>query len=141
MSRMRLRPACSQDLPSIADLAAQAMLEDELFTHLCPHRYEHYPSFRYGFLRRLKKRLVTPGHVMMVAVENGTLGAGELIRGYAVWERIGKVGVPQLNDTWGNGEDTFAVYLLIDSIITDTIVSPGAKAFGSRRSISCTSQP
>ncbi|KAJ5130002.1 uncharacterized protein N7515_006041 [Penicillium bovifimosum] len=70
MSRTSLRPACAQDLPALADLAAQAMLEDELFAHICPHRYEHYSDFRYGFLRRLKKRLVTPGYVMIVAVEN-----------------------------------------------------------------------
>ncbi|KAJ5773725.1 hypothetical protein N7457_008621 [Penicillium paradoxum] len=79
MSRVYLRPACAQDLPSIADLAAQAMVEDELFIHLCPHRYEHYADFRYGFVRRLKKRLVTPGYIIMVAVEQEGQGVGEVI--------------------------------------------------------------
>lgn len=103
MSRVHLRPACTQDLPSVADLAAQAMLEDELFVYLCPRRHEHYSDFRYGFVRRLKRRLVTPGYIMIVAVENE--GTGALIRGFAVWERIGKTDASQLNDTWFNGDD------------------------------------
>ena len=101
---VHLRPACAQDLPDIADLAAQAMLEDELFSHLCPHRYENYPDFRYAFLRRLKKRLVTPGYVMIVAVENEGSVAGELIRGYAVWKRNGSGADQWVNDTWTHGD-------------------------------------
>ncbi|KAJ5344345.1 GNAT family acetyltransferase [Penicillium brevicompactum] len=79
MPGVHLRPACAQDLPGIADLAARAMLEDELFAYLCPGRYEHYSHFRYAFLRRLKTRLVTPRYVMIVAVENE--GSGESICG------------------------------------------------------------
>ncbi|KAJ5101276.1 GNAT family acetyltransferase [Penicillium alfredii] len=68
-SKIHLQPARAQDLPNIADLAAQAMLEDELCAWLCPQRHEHFADFRYAFLRRLKMRFVAPGYVMMVAVE------------------------------------------------------------------------
>lgn len=104
MPGVHLRPACAQDLPGIADLAARAMLEDELFAYLCPGRYEHYSHFRYAFLRRLKTRLVTPRYVMIVAVENE--GSGESICGYALWNRSGSGAdaVQWHNDTWSHGD-------------------------------------
>jgi hypothetical protein len=80
------------------------MLEDELFSHLCPHRYKHYPDFRYAFLRRLKKRLVTPGYVMIVAVEKEGFVGGELICGYAVWERNGRGADQWNNNAWTDGD-------------------------------------
>ena len=104
MPGVHLRPARAQDLPDIADLAARAMLEDELFAFLCPRRHEHFSDFRYAFLHRLKKRLVTPQYVMIVAVENE--GSGESITGYAVWNRNG-TGANALrwqNDTWAHGD-------------------------------------
>ncbi|KAJ5109888.1 GNAT family acetyltransferase [Penicillium argentinense] len=64
-----LRYAKSADLPALADIAAQAMLNDELFVYLCPYRHEHHADFRAAFLRRLKMRLHTPDCVMIVAVE------------------------------------------------------------------------
>ncbi|KAJ5691815.1 GNAT family acetyltransferase [Penicillium macrosclerotiorum] len=95
MASVFLRPARLEDLPFVADLAAEAMVEDELFAYLCPHRHEHYADFRLAFLRRLKTRLVTPGFAVMVAVEpcerqQGGLYGEKQIRGYAVWERMGK---------------------------------------------------
>jgi hypothetical protein len=108
------------------------MLEDELFSHLCPHRYEHYPDFRYAFLRRLKKRLVTPGYVMIVAVENEEIVSGGLIRGYALWERIGS-GPDQRNDTWTQG-DQFPGSISDDS--PADLLSSGANTLGSRRTLS-----
>ncbi|KAJ5979813.1 GNAT family acetyltransferase [Penicillium waksmanii] len=97
---IHIRPATPNDLPFIADIAAQAMLHDELFIHLCPHRHTYYADFRTAFLRRLKIRLYTPGYVMLVAVESksesesGDHGArdrdrDERVRGYAVWSRRG----------------------------------------------------
>ncbi|KAJ5152614.1 GNAT family acetyltransferase [Penicillium canariense] len=93
MASVCLRPICREDLPFVADVAAQAMLEDELFAYLCPHRHTHYADFRLAFLRRLKRRMVTPGCVMVVAVEQTEpeheLNGGARIRGYAAWERMG----------------------------------------------------
>lgn len=107
-SGVRLRPARAQDLPDIAGLIAQAMLEDELYTWLCPGRYEHYADFRNAFLRRLKKRFVTVGYVMVVAVENS--GNGEKICGYSVWERLGTGTNAERwqseNNGWWHGSDT-----------------------------------
>lgn len=111
-SVIRLRPARAQDLPDIANLVAQAMLEDELFTWMCPGRHEHYADFRYSFLRRLKTRFVTLGYVMVVAVENS--GDREQIRGYSGWERLG-TGVDakqwQRRDKgWWHGGDPRFIY-------------------------------
>lgn len=89
-----LRRARPQDLPEVADLAARAMLDDELFAYLCPRRHQNYADFRHAFLRRFKSRLVTPGFLVIVAVDRAppqghASGGGEQIRGYGVWERLG----------------------------------------------------
>ncbi|KAJ5765409.1 GNAT family acetyltransferase [Penicillium odoratum] len=68
-SGIHLRPARAQDLPHIADLLAQAMLDDELYTWMYPGRHEYYADFRYSFLWRLKTGFVTPGYITVVAVE------------------------------------------------------------------------
>lgn len=80
---MLLREAVLQDLPFIADVAAQAMFDDELFDIICPKRHEYYSDYRDGFMRRLQVKLATPGWVVMVAENSG------LVVGYSVWERIG----------------------------------------------------
>lgn len=80
---MLLREAVLQDLPFIADVAAQAMFDDELFDVICPKRHEYYSDYREGFMRRLQVKLATPGWVVMVAENSG------LVVGYSVWERIG----------------------------------------------------
>jgi hypothetical protein len=85
---MELRPACASDLPYVADLA-RAMLDDELFAYICPYRHSRFPDFRDAFLRRLKRRLVTPGFVMIVADQRPRhSNGGELIRGYGLWGRM-----------------------------------------------------
>jgi hypothetical protein len=113
-SGVRLRPARAQDLPEIANIIAQAMLEDELFTWMCPGRHEYYADFRYGFLRRLKTRFVTPGYVMIVAVEHS--GDREEIRGYSGWVRYGTgadaVQWKRANNGWWHGGDPHFIYLL-----------------------------
>ncbi|CAI7576531.1 unnamed protein product [Penicillium pancosmium] len=109
---MLIRLATPNDLSSIADIAAQAMLHDELFIHLCPHRRTYYADFRTAFLRRLKMRLHTPGHVMLVAVESDSESGdhgrprdrdrNERVRGYAVWSRRGDspVATQWQRDSW-----------------------------------------
>ncbi|KAJ5550270.1 hypothetical protein N7461_004968 [Penicillium sp. DV-2018c] len=88
-SPISLRRARAQDLPALADVAAQAMLEDELFDYICPYRYEYHSDYRREILDRLRPRFVKPGFMIVVAVEDeGT--TSELIRGYALWQRIEK---------------------------------------------------
>ncbi|KAJ5583170.1 acyl-CoA N-acyltransferase [Penicillium sp. DV-2018c] len=89
-SPISLRRARAQDLPALADVAAQAMLEDELFDYICPYRYEYHSDYRREILDRLRPRFVKPGFMIVVAVEDeGT--TSELIRGYALWQRIGSL--------------------------------------------------
>jgi hypothetical protein len=106
---MELRPACASDLPYVADLAARAMLDDELFAYICPYRHSRFPDFRDAFLRRLKRRLVTPGFVMIVADQRPRhSNGGELIRGYGLWGRMGSgedaQRWQQQNDGWWHGD-------------------------------------
>ncbi|KAF7588124.1 hypothetical protein BBP40_006157 [Aspergillus hancockii] len=61
LTKVHLRPAVSQDLPRIAEVAAQSMLDDELFAFLCPRRREFYSDYRQSFLRRLRGKLTSPG--------------------------------------------------------------------------------
>ncbi|KAA8650288.1 hypothetical protein EYZ11_001347 [Aspergillus tanneri] len=90
---MQLRPAKLQDLSFIAEVAAQAMLDDELFIFLCPLRKEFYSDYRSGFLRRLRTKLTSPGWVIIVAEDTPTATSGEMsIVGYAAWERIRESG-------------------------------------------------
>jgi hypothetical protein len=113
---MCIRRATPNDLPSLADIAAQAMLHDELFIHLCPHRHTYYADFRSAFLRRLRMRLHTPGYVMLVAVESGSESEhngdlrDERVRGYAVWSRRGDSPAAtqwqnENGSSWWNGKD------------------------------------
>ncbi|KAE8378643.1 acyl-CoA N-acyltransferase [Aspergillus bertholletiae] len=94
LTEIHLRPAVSQDLPSIAEVAAKSMLDDELFAFLCPRRREFYSDYRQSFLRRLRAKLTSPGWVVIVAVANSPTRPADTdswpIIGYGVWERIGE---------------------------------------------------
>lgn len=114
-----LRLARLQDLPEVADLAARAMVDDELFAYLCPRRHQYYADFRQAFLRRFKSRLATPGFVVIVAVDRAPQGHSssggeqiEQIRGYGVWERLGKgvnaVRWQQQQNGWWHGASPVA---------------------------------
>ncbi|PGH21464.1 hypothetical protein AJ80_03255 [Polytolypa hystricis UAMH7299] len=91
---MHIRSLTSSDIPYTATLSADnALLDDELFAYICPHRQNHYPSFRAGFVRRAKIYLSTPGFVSYVAVTDDGDGGpgvkgGEVV-GVARWERKG----------------------------------------------------
>ncbi|EAW13555.1 putative GNAT family acetyltransferase [Aspergillus clavatus NRRL 1] len=92
---MLLRPATAQDLPAIAEVAAQAMLDDELFEYLCPRRRKFYAEYRQSFMRRLRTKLLSPEWLVIVAVDTSAPVAdgphsSMSITGYAVWERIGE---------------------------------------------------
>lgn len=106
---MLLRHALLQDLPSIADVAAQAMFDDELFAVICPKRHEYFSDYRDGFLRRLQVKLSSPGWVIMVA-ENA-----DLVVGYGVWERTGDSPSAKrwmdLKDGWKDRECTVLLLL------------------------------
>lgn len=86
---MHLRLAVPADLPRIADVAAQAMLRDEVFAIICPKRREYYSDYRDSFLRRLRLKLACPGWVIVVAVVDDASDSDEYLVGYSVWERIG----------------------------------------------------
>lgn len=90
---MHLRPARSQDLPLIADVAAQAILEDEL-SHASTSGGKSIVPIMPDFLRRLRGIFLSPGCVIIVAVEYVSPVAenakvSPLAMEHAVWERIG----------------------------------------------------
>lgn len=92
-----VRYAIPSDIPSIADVVAQSMLDDELFKYVCPGRRQYYGSFRNAFLRRVKEGFVIPGWCLIVAVARTAVGGErgeerggkEVVLGYCAWERRG----------------------------------------------------
>ena len=111
---MHLRLAEERDLPACAELAAQAMLDDELFAITCPKRHEFYADYRDSFFQRHRLKFLSPGYVFVVAVEefenipdfNGD--REDRIVGYAAWERTGEDPAAQQwkspNEGWWNGQ-------------------------------------
>lgn len=68
---MHIRKATLADAADMATISSKAMLDDELFTWLCPRRREHLSDFRYAILRRTKARILGGGDAfVMVADED-----------------------------------------------------------------------
>ncbi|KLJ07947.1 hypothetical protein EMPG_16574 [Blastomyces silverae] len=100
---MHLRRLEAADIPDVATIVADAMLEDEVHAYLAPNRLKYYSEYRANFLLRTKNRFSSPGWVLHVAVtdpedEIGTeqgrahgqgSGRGGKVVGYCAWERIG----------------------------------------------------
>jgi hypothetical protein len=98
---MHLRPMHSSDIPDIADLWAEAQLEDELVAFVAPYRKTYYRSYRDNFVRRIRARRLKPGSVLWVAETDegdeptvlqksrGEPEVGGRIVGYAAWTRVG----------------------------------------------------
>ena len=89
---VRIRLATLNDLPAVADTAALAMLDDEVFRFVCPNVDKFYDHFRDSLLRRIKQKLCTPGWIVCVDVYLDLSDVEireKAIMGYAAWERIG----------------------------------------------------
>ncbi|EGC44078.1 conserved hypothetical protein [Histoplasma capsulatum var. duboisii H88] len=65
---MHIRPLEAADIPEVASILADALLDDELWAWLAPNRLKYYSEYRAGFLMRTKVRFSTPGWVLNVAV-------------------------------------------------------------------------
>ena len=111
---MHLRLAEEQDLPTCAEVAAQAMLDDELFAITCPKRHEFYADYRASFFQRHRMKFLSPGYVFVVAVEDSesvldsSISQEDRVLGYAVWERIRDDAAAQQwkspKEGWWNGQ-------------------------------------
>jgi hypothetical protein len=90
-----------RDLPDVADLSAEAQLEDEIVTFIAPHRQKYYASYRHGFVRRVYARSLKAGWIYWVAETDegdeptttgkhiGERELGGRVVGYAAWTRVG----------------------------------------------------
>lgn len=107
---MHVRRVQAADLPVLAEVAAQAMLDDELFAYLCPQRREYYSDYRLAFQRRLRDKSLKPEYVIMVAE---TDPPDATVVGYCVWELIGRAtvqnGSPSLTKEWWEGRSTYCL--------------------------------
>jgi len=88
---MRTRPLLRADLPSCADLAACAFIDNPLYAWLCPHRHAHPADFRASQLRELRARFVRPAYFGFVCVssDDDDNQGEEVVLGYAFWARMG----------------------------------------------------
>ena len=84
---MRLREGGQRDLPNLADIASQALWNDEIVQYLAPNR-AHYPlSHRNHYLYQWRKRLVA-GDRLIVAIideEDESWSSKEVVAGFAFW--------------------------------------------------------
>ena len=102
---MHIRPATQGDISQMADISVPAFMDDELYTWIAPGRRKYSEAFRDAFIRKHRKRLLTPGYVVHVAVtDNGDddWHGKEQIAGYAFWESLGKsdAAVKWRKDSW-----------------------------------------
>lgn len=84
---MHLREGCLDDLPYLADIATEALWDDEIVQYLAPNRVRHPQSHRDNYLYRTKKHYFQ-GHRLVVVVidEEDDLWTGkEVIAGFAFW--------------------------------------------------------
>jgi hypothetical protein len=98
---MHLRPMHSSDISDVADLSAEAHVEDEIVAFVAPHRKTYYRSYRDFSARRIRARRLKPGWIYWVAETDegdeptvlqksrGETEAGGRVIGYAAWTRVG----------------------------------------------------
>ncbi|PGH03169.1 hypothetical protein GX51_04204 [Blastomyces parvus] len=119
---MHIRPLEAADIPDVATLVADAMLDDEVWAYLAPNRLKYYSEYRGNFLLRTKLRFSSPGWALLVAVtdpedEGGTeqgqghgqgSGRGGKVVGYCAWHRIGDSPAAR---RWKEGKETLGWWL------------------------------
>ena len=76
---MRIRPIEQADFPAVADLQAAAFAEDEIFHFLYPQLQDKLWTFRNDWLLRLRRRMLDPMRMGLVAEVDGE------VVGSAVW--------------------------------------------------------
>lgn len=84
---MHLREGQLEDLPYLADIATEALWNDEIVQYLAPHRVKHPESHRDNYLYRTKRRYFE-GDRLIVAVTDETdesWTGKEVITGFAFW--------------------------------------------------------
>lgn len=64
---MYIRPAEQSDLPLLATIGAAAFVSDVIYRHFHPFRDIFPQDFQNSFLNTLRRFMVTPGAVIMVA--------------------------------------------------------------------------
>ncbi|EDN05554.1 GNAT family acetyltransferase [Histoplasma capsulatum] len=119
---MHIHPLEAADIPEVASILADALLDDELWAWLAPNRLKYYSEYRAGFLMRTKVRFSTPGWVLHVAVTDpedevgrehrrehgqGYEPRGKVV-GYCAWERVGDS--PQARK-WREDKETIGWWL------------------------------
>ncbi|EWC47076.1 hypothetical protein DRE_03445 [Drechslerella stenobrocha 248] len=80
---LQYRIASIRDAEQLADCAAEALVEDELFAALHPGRHTDLNRFRTHLKRRARSRLTDHTYVTLVAEEKGR------IIGFAHWQKLG----------------------------------------------------
>ena len=106
---MHLREGVLDDIPRIADIASEALWNDEIVQYLAPNRSAHPRSHRDSYLYRTKKRFFA-GDRFMVAVtddRNGAICGQEMILGFAFWSDTNGTSKPRLSPAsiLGNGKN------------------------------------
>lgn len=69
---MKIRPATSSDLPTIASIGAKAFADDLSYKHFFPWGKEYPKDFHSYLYNDYKRMLATPGQQIMVAELDGS---------------------------------------------------------------------
>lgn len=107
---MHLREGTLGDLPFVADIATEALWDDEIVQFLAPYRAQYPLSHRDNELHRAKRRFFS-GNRLIVAVtdENDVTWSGkETIAGFAFWSDTRDTSKPPMlpSSMLGNGRFT-----------------------------------
>jgi hypothetical protein len=76
-NKMHIRPAKDDDLPKLASIGAAAFASDLIYSHFYPLRNIYPDDFCTSMLNSLRRLLVTPGGLIMVA----ELSEDEILQG------------------------------------------------------------
>lgn len=84
---MHLREGRLSDLPYLADIATQALWNDEIVQYLAPHRVQHPECHRNNYLYRIKRHYFQGDRLVVVVTDqsDGRWTGEETIAGFAFW--------------------------------------------------------
>jgi hypothetical protein len=105
---MYIREGLLQDLPYIADIGSEALIEDEITEYLAPYRKAYPLCHRDENLYRMRKRFFAGDELIVVATDQGDktwTGKDEIV-GFAFWStNLPDVPTRRLPTSFlGNGE-------------------------------------
>lgn len=126
---MHLREGLLDDLPYLADIATEALWNDEIVRYLAPNRVKHPESHRDNYLYRTKKHYFQGDRLIVIVTDQDdhSWTGRETIAGFAFWsDTLGtSTKYPLPTSSLGNGRYTTRSCCTRDRLLTH----PGFERF------------